>query len=99
MLVVEARLSGRTLTIETELRETGGAPAPVSFGYHPYVCLPGVPRAEWEVALPLRRRALLDERGIPTGEAEPFDPAAALRWASAPTTTCSSNWPSRRSSA
>jgi len=72
VLAVEARLSGRTLTIETQLRETGGAPVPVSFGYHPYLCLPGVPRSRWEVALPLRRRALLDERGIPTGEAEPF---------------------------
>jgi aldose 1-epimerase len=79
VLAVEARLFGRTLTIETMLRATGGGPVPVSFGYHPYVRLPGLPRAEWEVALPLRRRALLDERGIPTGEAEPFrEPTAPL---------------------
>jgi galactose mutarotase-like enzyme len=71
-LAIEARLSGRSLAIETKLRETGGGPVPVSFGYHPYVCLPGVSRAEWEVALPLRRRARLDERGIPTGQTGPF---------------------------
>jgi aldose 1-epimerase len=79
VLAVEVRLFGRTLTLETELRATGGGPVPVSFGYHPYLRLPGVPREEWEVALPLRRRARLDERGIPMGEAEPFDvPTAPL---------------------
>jgi aldose 1-epimerase len=79
VLAVEVRLSGRTLSIETELRAAGGGPVPVSFGYHPYLCLPGAPRAEWEVALPLRRRARLDECGIPTGETEPFhEPTAPL---------------------
>jgi galactose mutarotase-like enzyme len=32
--------------------------------------LPGLPRADWHVALPVRRRAILDGRGIPTGKSE-----------------------------
>ncbi len=67
----EVTLSGRTLALETTLEATGDVPVPVAFGYHPYLRLPGLPRAEWEVRLPVRRRARLDERGIPTGEAEP----------------------------
>ena len=35
-------------------------PVPVAFGYHPYLVLPGVPRAEWEVELPVDARLLLD---------------------------------------
>lgn len=79
VLEAEVTLSGRTLTVETALRPTGRIPVPVSFGYHPYVRLPGSERAEWEIALPLRRRARLDDRGIPTGEDEPFSqPAGPL---------------------
>jgi aldose 1-epimerase len=43
---------------------------PVAFGFHPYLTLPGVPRERWAIELPVRRRAVLDERGIPTGETE-----------------------------
>jgi galactose mutarotase-like enzyme len=39
----------------------------VSFGYHPYLRLPGVPRDAWEVGMPARRHLLADGRGIPTG--------------------------------
>jgi aldose 1-epimerase len=73
VLAVEVRLSGRTLTLETELRAGAEWPVPVSFGYHPYLTLPGVPRAQWEVELPVRRHARLDDRGIPTGETEPCE--------------------------
>jgi aldose 1-epimerase len=70
-LDVEIVLAGRTLTIETTLTATGDVAVPVAFGYHPYLRLPGVPRPQWRVTLPVRRRARLDERGIPTGEASP----------------------------
>ena len=66
------RLQRSTLSIETTLRATGQRPVPVSFGYHPYFRLPGVARADWRLEMPVRRRALLDERGIPTGEEEDF---------------------------
>jgi aldose 1-epimerase len=69
MLAVEARVQARSLTIVTRVR--AAEPVPISFGWHPYLTLPGVPRAQWEVTLGVRTRALLDERGIPTGETEP----------------------------
>ena len=44
---------------------------PIAFGYHPFFQLPGVPRAEWEITLPVAERLLLDERLVPTGERAP----------------------------
>jgi galactose mutarotase-like enzyme len=70
-LHVQAELIGDTLTVATILLPTGGVAVPISFGWHPYLRLPGLPRSEWRVELPVRRRALLDERGLPTGETEP----------------------------
>jgi galactose mutarotase-like enzyme len=70
-LEAEVMLSGRTLSVQTTLVATGERPVPVAFGYHPYLGLPGLPRPDWRVTLPVRRRARLDERGIPTGETEP----------------------------
>jgi galactose mutarotase-like enzyme len=67
---VRARLDGATLTLATTLT-AGERPVPVSFGYHPFLRLPGVPRARWEIALPVAERVLVDERLIPTGEREP----------------------------
>jgi galactose mutarotase-like enzyme len=75
-LEVEVTLFGRVLSLETTLVATGDVAVPVAFGYHPYLRLPGVPRARWRVALPVRRRAVLDERGIPTGEDERDEPPA-----------------------
>src|SRR4051794_5834342 len=64
-------LSGSALTIATTVDATGDTAVPISFGFHPYLRLPGVPRAEWQVALPVRRRLELDDRFIPTGRSEP----------------------------
>jgi galactose mutarotase-like enzyme len=69
-LHIQADLQDGTLTVATIVLSTGEVPVPVAFGWHPYLRLPGVPRAEWVVELPVRRRALLDERGLPTGETE-----------------------------
>jgi aldose 1-epimerase len=60
-----------TLSFETTLRADHSSAVPVSFGFHPYLCLPGLPRAEWQVHLPTMSRLLLDERNIPTGEEAP----------------------------
>jgi aldose 1-epimerase len=70
-LHVQAELIGDTLTVATIVLPTGEFTVPVSFGWHPYFKLPGVPRPEWWVELPVLRRAALDERGIPTGDVEP----------------------------
>jgi galactose mutarotase-like enzyme len=47
------------------------ARVPVAFGFHPYFTLPGVARADYELALPRMRRLALDAHKIPTGEAGP----------------------------
>jgi aldose 1-epimerase len=65
---VEQRMTLRpsALMIETTLR-AHLRPVPVSFGFHPYLRLPGVPREDWIVSLPARRRLLTDDRSIPSG--------------------------------
>jgi aldose 1-epimerase len=70
-LTVIADLSAEGIEIRTTLRAYGRRPAPVAFGYHPYLRLPGVPRAEWTIDIPARTRLALDERGLPTGLREP----------------------------
>jgi galactose mutarotase-like enzyme len=69
-LLVEVRLAGQVLSVLTTLRPTGEIAVPIAFGYHPYLRLPGVQREAWEVTLPVRAHAELDDRGIPTGAAE-----------------------------
>jgi galactose mutarotase-like enzyme len=49
------------------------ARVPVAFGFHPYFTLPGVARADYELALPRMRRLALDAQKIPTGEAGPAE--------------------------
>lgn len=67
----EVVLSDGGLSVSLALRPTTDQEVPVSFGYHPYLTLPAPTRQEWEVTLPVRRRMVLDEQGIPTGASEP----------------------------
>jgi aldose 1-epimerase len=71
---LEAEVRDATLTIATTVVPTGDVPVPIAFGHHPYLQLPGVPRAEWHVRLPVLRRMLLDDRILPTGESEDVAP-------------------------
>jgi aldose 1-epimerase len=64
-------LSDERLEIAVELAPTGDTPVPVAFGFHPHLRLPGLPREEWIVELPVTSRMRLDERMLPTGESEP----------------------------
>jgi galactose mutarotase-like enzyme len=73
---IDASLTEDAVTIATEVTATGDSPVPLSFGYHPYLVLPDVPRADWHVEVPLTERLELDDRMIPTGATatvEPFD--------------------------
>lgn len=70
---IEATLAGAELTIVTTVEASGEVAVPISFGFHPYLCLPGVARAEWVLEAPVRERLLLDERGLPSGEREPVE--------------------------
>ena len=73
---IEVALAGPALSVATTVTATGADRVPVSFGFHPYLQIPGVPRAEWALDWPVRRHLLLDERLIPTGESEPVEPIA-----------------------
>jgi galactose mutarotase-like enzyme len=66
-----AELSGTELTIATTVHAGDEGPVPISFGFHPYLQLPAVPRAEWILEAPVRERLLLDDRQLPTGAREP----------------------------
>lgn len=63
-----ATLDGLGLTLETAVLATGGERVPVSFGFHPYIGIPGLRRAQWRLALPPMQGIVLDERLLPVGE-------------------------------
>jgi len=67
-LTVTAALQGASLAVTTTLAATGQRPVPVAFGWHPYLRLPGAPRAAWRLLLPRRTHLELDDRGLPTGK-------------------------------
>ena len=72
-LEYSARATDAAIEIAIGLEPTGDAPVPVSFGFHPYLRIPGA-RASAQMSLPVGRRILLDESMIPTGETEPCEP-------------------------
>ena len=72
-LEITATIRPDGLEVDTTLVAGNDGPVPVSFGFHPYLGLPELPRAEWRLELPAMRRLVLDHRGIPTGEEEAFD--------------------------
>jgi galactose mutarotase-like enzyme len=49
---------------------------PIAFGFHPYLRLPGVERADWRVEIPVREQLRLDARMLPTGERFPVTVAS-----------------------
>jgi galactose mutarotase-like enzyme len=61
------------LTLETTLVAGSESSVPVSFGFHPYLRIPELSRANWQLELPAMRKLLLDCSGIPTGDEKPFD--------------------------
>ena len=74
VIAMDVSLSDESLTIATTVEATGTPEVPVAFGYHPYLVLPGVPREDWHVEVPLTERLVLDERMIPTAETGTVDP-------------------------
>jgi aldose 1-epimerase len=72
-VTIEARLSGADLTVATTVVANGDVAVPIAFGFHPYLQLPGVERADWELEAPVRERLKLDEAMLPSGEREPVE--------------------------
>jgi aldose 1-epimerase len=56
------------MTVAFGVRATGDVDVPISFGFHPYLTLPGSDRRSWQLEIPVARQALTDERMLPTGE-------------------------------
>ena len=69
-LVLDIQLSDASLGVATTIRPTSDRPVPVSFGWHPYLALPGT-RESTVLRLPECEHRLLDDRGLPTGRTEP----------------------------
>ncbi len=67
-----ATLCPESLTLETTVVANSEDPVPVSFGFHPYLGFSEPSRANWHLKLPAMRKLVLDRRGIPTGDEEPF---------------------------
>ena len=67
LIEYEATLAGARLTLATTVRPSANLAVPISFGFHPYLRLPGVERAAWQVEIPVRERLQLDQRMLPTG--------------------------------
>jgi aldose 1-epimerase len=66
-VTVDVRLDGDRMTVATTVTPTGRRTVPVSFGWHPFLCLPEADRSAWRLRAPERDHVLLDDRGIPTG--------------------------------
>jgi galactose mutarotase-like enzyme len=81
LLEIVVALHDDRLVIDTMLVPTGDRKVPVAFGWHPYLRVPGTPRARWSLRLPAREHLVLDERGIPTGGVirEPMEDAVISR--------------------
>jgi galactose mutarotase-like enzyme len=67
-LEVTVAVHADRLAVDTTVVPTGRRRVPIAFGWHPYLRLPGTPRARWRLHLPAREHLLLDARGLPTGE-------------------------------
>lgn len=83
VLRYEATLVRRTVRIAVTLQAGTQGPVPVSFGFHPYLRVPG-PREAWSVRCTMREHLLADGDGIPTGLREPAGlvagPLGARSW-------------------
>jgi aldose 1-epimerase len=66
----EASLRDGRLEIDVEVDACGEQAVPLSFGFHPYLSLPSLPRERWQVELPAMRALALDASQIPTGPAQ-----------------------------
>ena len=69
----EAILSGSTLTIATTVCASVETTVPVSFGFHPYLRLPGISRSDWLIDIPVREHLELTSEMLPTGERRPIN--------------------------
>lgn len=66
-VAMAVRIHPGDLQIQVTVFADSGSPVPVSFGFHPYIGLPKIPRARWKLSAPAMRKLGLDAQGIPDG--------------------------------
>jgi aldose 1-epimerase len=72
------RLKDGVLEVDTTVENLSAVQMPVSVAFHPYFTLPGVPRDQWLVRIPVRDHVVLNEKLTPTGQQEPFTAAQPI---------------------
>ncbi|HTS49172.1 MAG TPA: aldose 1-epimerase [Bryobacteraceae bacterium] len=65
---IRYRLSNGTLEVRTTIHNEGRDPMPLLIGFHPWYQIPGVPRDNWKLHLPVRDHYTLSSKSVPTGE-------------------------------
>jgi aldose 1-epimerase len=78
LLTLDITLADRALTVTTTVTATTGARVPLCFGFHPYLQLPDVPRAQWQIETPAMRFRPVNAWGVPTGVTEDREPSTEL---------------------
>ncbi len=63
---ITASVDRTGLCVTTTVSPSGKEPVPISFGWHPYLRVPG-PRREWLLRLPAADHLILNAKQIPTG--------------------------------
>jgi len=66
-------LANGVLEVRLTVRNLSSQPMPLMVGFHPYYRIPDIPRDEWMVRIPARKRVVADQRLVPTGEFTPMD--------------------------
>jgi aldose 1-epimerase len=64
------RLSSGVLEVRTAIENHSTERMPLVIGFHPWYQIPGTPRDQWNVHLPVRVHYTLSPKLIPTGETE-----------------------------
>jgi aldose 1-epimerase len=77
------RLADGVLEVKTRIENLSTEPMPVAIGYHPYFQLTDSTREDWVLSVGAKRRWLLAETKIPTGETEPSEKFLVNRTAAA----------------
>ncbi len=72
----DAELADSSLTVSVALRASSSSQVPVCFGFHPYIQLPGVARADLKVEVPAMKSLAVDDLQIPTGASSTFSSAS-----------------------
>jgi aldose 1-epimerase len=67
------RLSGGSLEVRTTVSNLSAESMPLAIGFHPYYRIPGIPRDQWILHIPARKRVVADARLIPSGEFKELD--------------------------